>query len=96
MRLRSVCVTQSHAVCACAARSQCVWCMWSLLARVGKIASLSPSAEDGRSRTPTLRVDALPPQGNHMHPNTTRLTPLTFWGESLLGVPGLHCSAQSV
>ena len=42
--------------------------------RVGKIARLSPSAEDGRCRTPTLRVDTLPPRIDHTHPHSTYLS----------------------
>ena len=63
----------------CSALSVCMlWCMWSFHAR-GEVARLSPSAENGRCRTPTLRVDTLPLQGGSTCTSTPPASlPLTF------------------
>ena len=99
MRLRGVCVRR-WCVHTGAARSRCVCvCCGACgpFAGVGKLARLGPSAEDGRCRTPTLRVDTFPPQEGSTCTSTPPASlPLTFRCEGLLRISGLHCSARSV
>ena len=98
MRLRSARVTQSHAVRAGVARSQCVCC--------GACGSLFYRAW-GWSVSESLRRDRqMPhpnPEGRHaptarepQTPHTPASLPPTFPRGRSTEDPGIHCSAQSV
>ena len=76
--------------CACAARSQCVYCgACGPFSRVGLPTVGVPWQRPAKSCTPTLRVDTLPPQeGDHMHQHTTSLSSTDLPGGRSTEDPG--------